>query len=169
VPPPSVSRFEPPPPRKVRVFYSYVTEDGNHQKRLDAHLVTLKREGLIETWSSRDIRAGDEWRRTAHDALVRADLIVLLLSADFLASDYGYGTELGQAKERHDAGSVRVLPIRLKPADWGDLWIGTLDVLPGDGRPVTAWPDREAAWKHVAAAIREVVQEIADVLATRPG
>jgi TIR domain len=122
---------------------------------------------LLETWSSCDVGAGDEWRRRASDALESADLIVLLISADFLASDYLCGTELARAKERLDKEGVRLLSIRLRPADRGSIWPGALDVLPADGRAVTAWPDADTAWADFAVGIRKIVEEIADVLGAR--
>lgn len=163
-PAPPVAAFVPTAPRRVRLFYSHAAADQDYVDRLESHLSMLKRDNLLETWTSRTIGAGEDWRHESRAALESADIILVLVSADFLASDYRFGTELARARERIDTGDTRVLPIRLRPADWGKLWLGELDVLPAGDRAVTEWPNPDAAWAHVAAGIRKAVEEMAEVV-----
>ena len=125
---------------------------------------------MLETWSSADVRAGSDWLRGTRQALENADLVVLLVSADFLASDYLWEKELAHVEQRVGAGLARVVTVRLRPADWSAerFWPGGHTVLPADGA-VTACPDLEAAWTEIAASIRRIAKEIADILAVPPG
>ena len=85
---------------------------------------------------------------------------MLLVSADFVASDYCYDVEMKRALERHDAGKARVIPIILRAVDWHSVPLGKLQALPKDGKPVTLWPDRDSAWNDVATGIRKVVEQL---------
>ncbi|MEM7794112.1 MAG: TIR domain-containing protein [Cyanobacteria bacterium P01_C01_bin.118] len=81
--------------------------------------------------------------------LKRADIILLLISADFIASDYCYEIELQQAMERHQAGEARVIPIILRPADWQNTPFSELQAFPTNAKPITSWSDRDEAWLNV--------------------
>ena len=86
----------------VILFYSYAHEDARYLERLIRHLTPLKREGLIEDWYDRNIGAGDDWRTAIDENLEKADIILFLVSADFVASDYAWDFEMTRALERHD-------------------------------------------------------------------
>ena len=102
----------------VSVFISYAHEDEPLLRRLETHLTVLKRQGLISIWHDRQILAGSTWAGVIDQQLEQASIILLLISPDFLASDYCYQIEMTRALERHEAGQARVIPIALRPVDW---------------------------------------------------
>lgn len=147
-----------PPPR--RVFYSYSHKDWRFRDQLETHLTLLQRQGLIAGWSDRKISAGREWEGEIGRELEAADIILLLVSADFIASDYCYDKEMARALQRHAAREARVIPIIVRASDWGSSPLGPLQALPAEARPVADWNSRDRAWTSVADGIREVVREL---------
>jgi hypothetical protein len=143
--------------RPARIFISYSHEDEPYLRRLVAHLSPLKRQGLIETWFDRDIQAGQEWAARIEGALREADLVLLLVTANFVASDYCYDKELATALERHARGEARVIPIIATPVDFSGTPFAGLQALPRDAKPVSTWPQPDEAWFDVAKGIRRVV------------
>ncbi|MDQ6642958.1 MAG: TIR domain-containing protein, partial [Chloroflexota bacterium] len=142
------------------VFYSYANEDIVLRDELDKHLAALRRSGWIQSWYDRDIRAGTEWKQEIDTHLRTADIILLLVSSDFLSSEYCYSIEMREALRRHEAGEAVVIPIILRPVDWHETPFSSLQVLPGDGKPVTSWSNRDEAFKQVAQGIRSVVKAL---------
>jgi hypothetical protein len=109
----------------VEVFISYSHKDDPLREKLDTHLSLLRRQGVIAAWHDRRIAAGQEWARAIDEHLERAAVILLLVSADFLASDYCYDREMRRALERHDAGEARVIPVILRPVNWHEAPFAT--------------------------------------------
>ncbi|WP_414576432.1 TIR domain-containing protein [Anabaena sp. CCY 9402-a] len=144
----------------VKVFFSYSHKDEALRDELATHLSMMKRQGVIEAWHDREISAGREWANAIDDNLDIADIILLLVSANFLASDYCYDKEMMRAMERHDAREARVIPIILKPSDWSGAPFSKLQALPKNAKPVTKWADQDDAFLNVAQGIRRVVEEI---------
>jgi TIR domain len=105
-------------PRAIEVFYSYAHRDEPLRTELDKYLSLLQRQGVIAGWHDRHITAGTEWAGAIDAHLQRAQIILLLVSADVLASDYCYDVELQRAMARHEAGEARVIPIILRAVDW---------------------------------------------------
>jgi hypothetical protein len=137
--------------------YSYCHEDEKLRDKLKKQLSLLQRRGLIVGWHDRRIGAGQEWREQI-DAHVRsAHIILLLVSADFIASDYCYGVEMQIALERHGKHEAVVIPVILRTVDWSSAPFAHLQAVPRDGKPVTKWDDEDAAFADVARGIREVV------------
>ena len=147
----------PTPPASIEVFYSYAHEDEELVKELRKHLSILKRQGVIRDWYDREITAGTDWKGQLDQHLNSAGVILLLVSADFLASDYCYDVEMTRALERHDQGEARVIPVILRPVDWKGAPFGKLQSLPTDGKPVTSWNDRDEAFTDVARGIRNAI------------
>jgi TIR domain len=141
----------------AKLFFSYSHKDENLRDRLETHLAALKREGTIETWHDRRILAGDELADVIDDNINDADVVLLLVSPDFIASDYCYQIEMQRAMERHAAGEARVIPVVLKPCDWRSTPFGKLLVAPKDGRPVVSWPDQDEAFLDVVNKIRQSI------------
>lgn len=144
----------------LKVMLSYAHEDEDLKDRLDVHLTSLKRSGRVETWSDRKISPGAEWDDSIKNELNDADIILLLVSVDFLASDYIWKIEITKAMERHRNNEVVVIPIFLRPCDWQDMPFAVLQGLPKDALPVTEFVDREAAFFQIAQEIRRVVEHI---------
>lgn len=149
---------EPAPKAKAaELFYSYAHEDEPLRVELEKHLKLIEREGLLRPWHDRKIMPGSTWDEEIDERLRKADVILLLVSADFMASDYIWGKELEVAMERHDAGDARVIPVILRPVDWTTAPFARLQALPKDGRPVVSWPSKDEAFLDVAQGIRRVL------------
>lgn len=146
------------PTGAINVFYSYAQEDALLREELDRHLGTMRRLNLIVGWHNRDIQAGKDWEQEINEHLNTAQIILLLISPDFIASDYCYSIEMMRAIERHKNGEARVIPIILRPVDVEGVPFSELEMLPTDKRPVTSWTDRDAAFLNVTQGIREVVR-----------
>lgn len=146
--------------RPLSLFYSYSHEDEELRKDLEKHLAVLKREGLIDEWNDRNIEAGTDWQKQLDENLEQADLILILISADFIASDYCYDTEMTRALERHNAGEATVIPIILRSCDWHTTPFNKLQALPRDGKPVDGpdWHTRDEAFYEIATGIRKKIQ-----------
>lgn len=141
------------------VFFSYSHEDEELRNRLEKHLALLKRQGLVDAWHDRRILAGTEIDRAISSTLEAADIVLLLVSADFLASEYCYSKEMQFAMARHDAGSAVVIPVILKPCDWHSAPFGKLLATPRDGKAVTSWANVEEALADVASHVRKRVED----------
>ena len=139
------------------IFISYAHDDKTLCDELKKHLKPLQREGLSAAWHDGQIFPGSEWSREITQHLITASLILLLISPDFLDSDYCYIVEMEQALKRHDEGSAVVIPILLRHVDWTKTPIGTLQALPTPALPITKWSDRDEAFENVAKGIREVI------------
>ena len=140
------------------LFFSYSHRDEDLRDRLETHLAGLKREGAIETWHDRRIRAGEEFAGVIDDNINRAEIVLLLVSPDFIASDYCFRIEMQRALERHAAGEARVVPVILRPCDWHTAPFGRLMAVPRDGKPVVSWPDHDEAFLDVAVRIRQMLR-----------
>jgi flagellar basal body-associated protein FliL len=125
--------------RPVSVFISYSHADQKLREELEKHLIILRRQGVIETWHDRKITAGTEWRDAIDEHLISARLILLLISPDFMASDYCYETEMQHALQRHESRQARVVPVILREVMWDKAPFAKLAALPTDGKAVKTW------------------------------
>lgn len=144
-----------------KLFFSYCHVDEALRDRLEVHLSLLKNQGLIETWHDRGITAGSNLNAAIDENLEGADVILLLVSADFLASWYCYSIEMKRALERHAEGTARVIPVILEPCDWHTAPFGKLLAVPKDGKAVTTWANQAEAWTDAVRQIRKAVEEVA--------
>jgi hypothetical protein len=139
----------------ANVFFSYSHKDEALRDELEVHLAMLKREGAISAWHDRKILAGDELNGQIHARLSDAQVILLLVSPDFLASAYCYDVEMTRAMELHMEGRARVIPVILRPSDWqASAPFAKLMAVPTDGKAITKWPDRDEAWLDVVKQLR---------------
>src|SRR5579864_9366504 len=104
------------PERSIKVFISYTHVDQELCQKLEEHLSPLIRSGKIAPWQDQMIPAGTNWEDQINTNLDGADLILLLISASFIASEYSWSKEVKVALQRHKAGTARVIPIILRPA-----------------------------------------------------
>src|SRR5262245_33843325 len=146
--------------RPVKVFYSYAHEDEDLREELEKHFSALRRAGFIDGWHKRQISAGAEWKDMIDEHLEAAGIILLLVSSDFLASDYCYDEEMKRAMERHESGEARVIPIILRMCDWEDALFGKLQALPKNGKAIKRWEDRDEAFTNIVAGIKRVIHEM---------
>lgn len=149
----------------AKVFFSYSHKDEGLRDQLETHLALLKNQGLIENWHDRRIVAGSAVDLSISEAMEASEVILLLISADFLASSYCYSREMKRAMERHDAKEARVIPVILRACDWHSAPFGNLLATPRDGKPVTLWPDVDQAFTEVAKQVRWAVEDQAGAAA----
>ena len=145
---------------KLSVFCSYAHRDEKLRSELEKQLSPLLRGGQIAIWHDRQIVPGTDFDNQIDCKLATSRIILLLVSPDFLNSDYCYRQEMHYAIARHHAGSARVIPIILRPCDWQATPFGHLLALPKDGKPVTSWVRRDEALFDVAKGVRRVVEEL---------
>jgi internalin A len=143
--------------KKIQLFYSYSHKDEKLRDEMETHLKILQRAGYIDSWHDRKILAGEEWKDQIDVNLERADIILLLISADFIASDYCYDIEMTRALERHENGEARVIPVIVRDVNWGKAPFGKLQALPKDGKAVELWTNKDQAWRDVSEGIERVV------------
>jgi nucleoside phosphorylase len=146
--------------RKVKIFIVYSHKDELLRDELAMHLHSLRGQGLINLWHDKQIMLGSEWQKEIDSNLDSADIILLLISADFMASDYSGGREFRRAIERHNTRDARVIPIILRPTDFEMPPFSNLSILPTNSLPVTQWENREEAFVNITKGIRTVIGEI---------
>ncbi len=141
------------PVGSVKVFISYAHADQELCKQLQDHLSPLIRSGRMTIWQDQEIPAGEDWENHINTRLNDADLILLLVSASFIASNYCWNKEVREALKRHKAGMVQVIPIILRPVHWQSTPLGQLQALPTRAKPVTQWNDLDTAFADVVRGI----------------
>src|ERR1041384_5210693 len=134
----------------LSVFMSYSHVDESYRNELETHLAMLERQGVIDVWHDRRIGAGEDLDDEISEHLETAQIILLLVSSDFLASEYCYGVEMKRALARHEAGEARVIPVILRPCEWKEAPFSRLRATPSDGRPISKFADRDDAYLAVA-------------------
>jgi hypothetical protein len=142
------------------LFFSYSHKDESLRDQIETQLAMLKRQDIIATWHDRRIGAGEEIDESIGAHINADDIILLLVSSDFLASEYCYGVEMKRAMERHRAGDAMVIPVLLRACEWHHAPFGKLNATPPDGRPVTQYADRDQALLEVAKAIRGAAERV---------
>jgi len=141
----------------MRAFISYSHHDADALKRLHVHLSSLRREGRIEEWFDREILAGDVIDAEISKELEAADLFLLLVSPDFIASDYCVEREMQLALQRHEAGEARVVPIIVEPCDWMSMQsLRRLKALPEDAVPISDWANANTAYLNIVQELRRI-------------
>ena len=144
----------------VKLFISYSHKDEALQEQLVTHLAPLKKQKVIEAWHDRQIQAGMNWENQIDDKLNIADIVLLLISPDFVASDYCSNIEIEQAMKRHHDGEAIIIPVILEPCDWSWLPFAKFQAFPKDARAITTWDNQNEAFLDVAAGIRTVAQDL---------
>lgn len=144
----------------AKIFFSYSHKDEALRDQLETHLALLQRQGLIEAWHDRRIVAGSNLDDSVSEQLETADVILILVSANFIASDYCYSREMMRALERHDEGTAVVIPVILKACDWHSAPFGKLLAAPRDGKPVDMWANLDEGLTDVAKQVRKVVEKL---------
>jgi hypothetical protein len=146
--------------QSIRIFCCYAREDQPFLLELKDQLSLLEHNGLITVQADINVSPGEEWEKKISHYLNTAQIILLLVSARFMASDYCYSKEMKRAIERHKAGEARVIPVILRPVDWKKgAPFSKLQALPTDARPITSWSDQHEAFFNVAKGIRDIVEK----------
>lgn len=148
-----------PRPSPMEIVFCYAHEDEDLLNQLKAHLTPLRRKGLISIWYDRDINAGTEWARAIDEHLNSAHIILLLVSRDFINSDYCYDIQITRAIERHQRREAIVIPVILRPVDWRETSLHILQPLPKDGIPVvnlSYWRSVDDALLNIEEGIKKI-------------
>ena len=160
--------------RKPRLFISYSHKDERMRKALEQYLLVLKIQGLVQqAWTDRMIPAGVDWDLEIARELTDADVVLLLVSTAFLASDYIQTKELRPALERHLAGKARVIPILLERCDWVKTFAAVpplcelkeperrvLQGIPRDGKTIRSFSPQTDGWHEVQGDLAKVLAEV---------
>lgn len=157
---PSRLREERHMPTPVKVFVAYAHADEPFLLQVNVRLAQLRRDGLISVWYDREIEAGIAWRQKIIDELDAADVVLVLVSPDFIASDFGWETELTRAIQRHRDGDARVVPVILRPCEWKETPLGELQALPKHGLPIVKWENQDDALLDVATGLRRAISSL---------
>jgi len=145
----------------LRVFISYSHGDEDYRVELEKHLALLKNQGVLSVWHDRLITAGDEFDKVIAEELDAADIILLLISVNFLASNYCWQIEQTLAMERHEAGEAKVIPIIIKHCDdWQSAPFGKLNAAPPNGTPIEDFSSKDKGFTQVTRMIREAATEL---------
>src|SRR5258708_1674944 len=144
----------------LKVFYSYAHKDQEYRQQLENHLSNLKRLYQLRTWFDREIIPGENWEQVLDEHLNTADLIFLLISPDFMASDYCYNKEMQRALKRRAKGAAKLIPIYMRNVHWKDAPFSTIQMLPKDALPVTRWPDIDDAFYDTVLGIEQVIKQL---------
>jgi internalin A len=145
--------------RPKHIFISYSHKDERYRAQLETHLTHLKNLGIISFWHDRMILPSREWESEIDENLRNADIVIMLISPDFMASDYCMGKEVRYAMDRHHSSTAQILPILVRKCDYKDLAFGKIQGLPKNQRPVSSWKDKDSAWHDVCMGIRSVAEE----------
>ena len=149
------------PSKPAKLFVGYAHKDESYWEELQGYLKPLKVEGLVEDWHDHDVTFGQEQEGVVTENLEMCQIVLFLISINFIASPYSYGADMERALEKHEAGEARVIPVILRPVYWSDSPIARLQPLPSNGKPIATWPNRDEAWLEVATGIRREVEDSA--------
>lgn len=144
----------------VKLFFSYSHKDEEFRNELETHLALLKRQGVISSWHDRRITAGGDFGQVISSELESSQIILLLVSAHFLASDYCYEKEMARALEKHADRSAVVIPVILHPCDWHSAPFGHLRATPTDGKAISMYANQHEALAIVAKDVREAASNM---------
>lgn len=150
------------------VFFSYSHKDESFRDELEVHLSALKRQKIIESWHDRKIIAGSLIDDAIDKHIDSAEIILLLISPDFIASDYCYDKEVQKALQRNSQGTARVIPVILRPCDWRELPFGKLLATPTDGRAISLWPNHDQAFLEVVKSVKVALRHLLEKPSRRP-
>ena len=149
----------------IEIFFCYAHEDKTYLNKLKKHLIPLQRGHLIDTWHDADISPGAVWEEEVNKHLNTAHIILMLISPDFMASDYCYSKEMMRAIERHEQRDARVIPILIRPTHWHEAPFSKLQALPTDAKPITdpSWVTQDRAFIKITEGVRKAIDDIAQL------
>lgn len=143
----------------MKAFISYSHKDENYLERLKVHLAQMKREGLIDEWTDKEIHAGSSLGNVINDALVSSELFLALLSPDYIASNYCFEKEFAEAQKMQHEGKLTIVPIIVEPCDWQKTAFGQLKALPKDGKAISEWTNPNNAFLNVIDELRHLTSK----------
>ena len=146
--------------KPVKVFISYAHEDEAFKVKLEKHLSMLKRRGMLDTWNDRELNVGDEWDVEIKAALHEADIVLFLLSADALASDYIHDVEIKKALENYKQNKTTIIPVLLRPCSFRDSPLSHFKSLPEKRESIQEYPNQDDAFMEIYNHLRQLAIQI---------
>lgn len=150
-----------PPSTGVRLFIFYARRDKSFKNELVTHLAGMRRKGIIADWNDRQILPGQDWDQEIKARLENSQIVLFLISSDFLNSDYIHDVEIARIMEKHEKGKVTIVPVVIRPCDFSILEISQFQALPlatGEGlKPVSRWDNRDEAWLNVVNGLKRII------------
>lgn len=146
----------------VKLFISYAHKDESYKDKLVTFFASLKRKGYVSAWDDRQIPVGGEWDQHIKSELNDADVILLLVSMDFINSDYCFDVEVKRAIERHNDpnDNARVVPVIVRPSDWMDTEFAALQALPKGAKPISKWDNLDDAYLDIVTQLKKMIKEM---------
>jgi hypothetical protein len=151
------------PLRTLRVFISYSSKDKDWCEKIDEAFAALKRESLVATWRDRNLLAGANWDPKIFAELEASDIVLLLISQSFIASEFCYGKEMKRALELQRDGHLAVVPVNVCECDWGDALFAKLNSIPARNRPLDSFSRATEGLTIVATGLRRLVKVVRSV------
>lgn len=144
---------------KPKVFISYAKEDRAYVYELSNHLKWLVRSGVIDTWNDLAVLPSSVYESEIIAQLETADIIIFLVSADFINSGYIKDVEIRKVIERHHKGEAVIIPIIVRPCDISILSISKFQALPENGQPISTWEDKDEAWMNIVNEMKKIIHK----------
>ncbi|MDU3117332.1 MAG: toll/interleukin-1 receptor domain-containing protein [Clostridioides difficile] len=142
---------------KKKVFLSYSHVDESFKEKLEKQLSPLIRNKKIESWNDRNIDAGSRLDDEIKKNLEEADIIILLVSDDFIASNYCYETEMTNAMDREQRGECKIMPIIVRPCLWEETPLKDYLLMPKDGKAITLYLNQDIAYLEIVTALKKLL------------
>lgn len=146
--------------KNISLFISYSHKDEGIKSELVNHLSGMKRMGLISEWNDRKILPGEEWDTIIKNKIEQADVILFLISSDFMASDYINDVEIKKAIDRYQQKSVKIVPIIVRPCDFESFPVSQYQALPKDAKAISLWDDKDEALLDVVKSLKKLLQQL---------
>jgi nucleoside phosphorylase len=153
----------------ITLFYSYAQSEQDEALRtqLESHLKVFETPDRIKGWHKREIRAGQDWAAEINSNLKAAQIILLLISADFLASPDCFH-EMKLALARHERQEAIVVPVLLRPGYYKDSPFKALGMLPSNKTPITRWANRDLAFENIVEGLGRIIEKLESVSGSVP-
>ena len=156
---------------KAKLFYSYSHQDEKFREILESHLAVLRRAGIIDEWHDRKISPGSNWKEDIDENLINSDIVILLVSSNFLASNYCNDVETAIALDLHAKEELTVIPVIIRPCYWQVARFAQdfkLQALPKDGIAISSFNNPDEAWLQVVRGIHKVADIINEKKKLKP-
>lgn len=152
---------EPKKDGPLKLFISYSHKDESFKDELKDELIVLERTGKIDIWDDRKLIVGSDFDKEILHQLEVADVVCLLVSRNFIRSEYIWSKEMKKAIQRHEEGTAKIAPIIIsRVPNFNILPFANITALPTDAKPITTWEDPNAAWENVGYGITALINAL---------
>lgn len=142
-----------------KIFISYAHKDEELKKQFETHLSGLKRQNVVDVWDDRQVLIGEKWDEKIKNKLLTSDIVIFLISSDFLASEYINEVEIKETILRHKNNEVLIAPIFLRPCDFESSILSGFQGVPRDAKFITTWSDKDSAFLEVINELKKLINE----------